>query len=415
MAGTAVRIRRLLVCRTHGAHCKTTRKRAVSTTSSAGPLSTLKIVEIAGLGPGPYCGMMLADLGADVVRIERPTKWTGTVAIDPRLVLNRNRRSVGVDLKHPDGVETVLRLVERADALFEGFRPGVAERLGFGPQICLDRNPRLVYGRMTGWGQDGPLAQTAGHDINYIALAGTLSTVGEKNGRPIPAGNMLGDFGGGGMLLAFGLLAAILEARESGRGQVVDAAMIDGAALLTTQNHEMMARDAWVDARGSNLVDTGAHFYNTYETADGEYVAVGAVEPQFYADLLQILAIPDAEELAASQRDETSWATTHQRLAAIFRSRSRGEWVQLFEGSDSCVTPVLSLREAPQHAHNRERKTFVEVGGVVQPAPAPRFSRTPAPHPRPCPAFGEHTRSALVEWGIPDCDVEELLRVGALS
>jgi alpha-methylacyl-CoA racemase len=387
----------------------------VSATASGGPLSSLRIVEIAGLGPGPFCGMMLADLGADVVRIERPAKWTGTVEIDPRLVTTRNRRSVGVDLKHPGGVETVLRLVERADAVFEGFRPGVAERLGFGPQVCLERNPRVVYGRMTGWGQDGPLVHTAGHDINYIALAGALSTIGEKHGRPIPPGNMLGDFGGGGMLLAFGLLAAVLEARESGQGQVVDAAMVDGAALLTTQSHEMMARDAWVDARGSNLVDTGAHFYNTYATADGEYVAVGAVEPQFYAELLEALEVPDAAELAAAQRDKNNWPVTEQRLSAIFRTRTRDQWVELFEGSDACVTPVLSLREATQHSHNRARGTFVEVGGVVQPAPAPRFSRTPAPTPRPCPEFGEHTRTALAEWGIPTDDIEELLRAGALS
>jgi len=380
-----------------------------------GPLSSLRIIELAGLGPGPFCGMMLSDLGADVLRVERPAAWDPARGIDPRLVLNRGRRSVAVDLKNDRGVETVLQLVAAADGLIEGYRPGVMERLGLGPDVCLARNPRLVYGRITGWGQDGPLANTAGHDIDYIAIAGALGPVGEKGGKPIPPLNMLGDFGGGGMLLAFGMLAALLEARESGQGQVVDAAMVDGAALLTTMVQEMMGRGGWLDVRGSNPLDTGSHFYNTYETADGEYVAVGAVEPQFYAELLQRLELDGDPDLAGGQLNIELWPEFTDRFAKVFRTKTRDEWVRVFAGSDACFAPVLSLREAPEHEHNIVRKTFVEVDGIMQPAPAPRFSRTPVDHPAPLPELGEHTRSALVEWGLAASLVDDLFDCGAVA
>jgi alpha-methylacyl-CoA racemase len=379
-----------------------------------GPLTSLRIVELAGLGPGPFCGMLLSDLGADVLRVERPGRWDPLRGLDPRLVLTRGRRSVAVDLKHAQGVETVLRLSEVADGLIEGYRPGVTERLGLGPDVCLARNPGLVYGRITGWGQDGPLAAAAGHDINYIALAGALAPVGERGGKPIPPLNMLGDFGGGGMLLAFGMVAAILEARQSGQGQVIDAAMVDGAALLTTMVHEMLGKGAWLDERGSNPLDTGSHFYNTYETADGEYVAVGAVEPQFYAELLERLELDD-DELQRGQLDMGAWPELTDHMAKVFRTKTRDEWVRVFEGSDACFAPVLSLAEAPQHEHNRVRGTFVEVAGVAQPAPAPRFSRTALDPPGPPPDLGEHTREALVDWGFSTSEADDLFESGAVA
>ena len=379
-----------------------------------GPLSTLRIVELAGLGPGPFCGMMLADLGADVLRVERPATWDPARGMDPRLVLTRGRRSVAVDLKHPRGVEAVLRLTDVADGLIEGYRPGVTERLGLGPDVCLARNPRLVYGRITGWGQEGPLADTAGHDINYIAISGALGPVGERGGKPIPPLNMLADFGGGGMLLAFGMVAAILEARGSGHGQVVDAAMVDGSALLTAMVQEMLGMGAWRDTRGSNPLDTGSHFYNTYETSDGEYVAVGAVEPQFYAELLQRLELTDPD-LQGGQLNAELWPEFTERLARVFRTKTRDEWVKVFEGSDACFAPVLSLGEAPQHEHNRFRQSFVDVAGVTQPAPAPRFSRSTLDHPAPPPGLGEHTRQALIEWGLSDAEADELFECGAVA
>jgi alpha-methylacyl-CoA racemase len=380
-----------------------------------GPLSSLRIVELAGLGPGPFCGMMLSDLGADVLRVERPAAWDPNRGLDPRLVLTRGRRSVAVDLKHERGVETVLRLVDAADGLIEGYRPGVTERLGLGPDVCLARNPRLVYGRITGWGQEGPLASTAGHDIDYIAIAGALAPVGEKGSKPIPPLNMLGDFGGGGMLLAFGMLAALVEARESGHGQVVDAAMVDGAALLTTMVQEMMGQGAWLDQRGSNPLDTGSHFYNTYETADGEYVAVGAVEPQFYAELLRRLELDGDADFSDNQLNTGMWPELIDRMAKVFRTKTRDEWVRVFEGSDACFAPVLSMREAQGHEHNRVRRTFVDVAGIIQPAPAPRFGRTPAGQPGPPPGLGEHTRQALVEWGFSDAETDELFGCGAVA
>jgi alpha-methylacyl-CoA racemase len=328
-------------------------------------------------------------------------------------VLARGRRSVAVDLKHPDGPGVVLDLAAAADALVEGFRPGVAERLGIGPDPCLARNPRLVYGRVTGWGQDGPWRLAAGHDIDYVALAGALHPIGQAGGPPVPPLNLVGDFGGGGMLLALGVVAALLEAARSGRGQVVDAAMVDGAALLTTQFHELLAAGLWREERGANLLDGGAPFYGVYETADGRHLAVGALEPQFWAELVERLGL-DAADLPA-QLDRDRWPELRQRLEALFRTRTRDEWCELLAGTDACVAPVLGLGEAPAHPHNRARGTFVDVGGVVQPAPAPRFSRTPTGPPRPPASPGEHTDQALADWGVAPDEVARLRAAGAIG
>jgi alpha-methylacyl-CoA racemase len=374
-----------------------------------GPLAGVRVVELAGIGPGPFCAMLLADLGAEVLRVDRPaasrTAWP--------TVLARGRRSVAVDLKHPDGAGVVLDLVAAADALVEGFRPGVAERLGIGPDACLARNPRLVYGRVTGWGQEGPWRQAAGHDIDYIALAGALHPIGQAGGPPVPPLNLIGDFGGGGMLLALGVVAALLEAGRSGAGQVVDAAMVDGAALLTTQFHELLAAGLWGEERGANLLDGGAPFYGVYETADGRHLAVGALEPQFWAELLRRLGL-DGGDLPA-QLDRDGWPRLRERLAALFRTRTREEWCELLAGTDACVAPVLGLREAPAHPHNRARGTFVEVGGVTQPAPAPRFSRTPCDPPAPAASPGEHTDQALADWGLPPDEIARLRATAAIE
>jgi alpha-methylacyl-CoA racemase len=373
-----------------------------------GPLQGTKILELVGIGPGPFCAMLLADLGAEVLAVERPTpERPGWPAL-----FGRSRRRLAVDLKHPDGPAVVLDLVAGADALVEGFRPGVAERLGIGPEACLARNPRLVYGRVTGWGQEGPLAQSASHDIDYIAVAGALHPVGEAGGPPLPPLNLLGDFGGGGMLLALGVVAALLEAGRSGQGQVVDAAMVDGAALLTTQLHELLAAGLWTDRRGANLLDGAAPFYAVYETADGRHLAVGALEPRFYAELLERVGL-GADDLPA-QLDRDGWPALRARLAARFRTRTRDEWCALLEGTDACVAPVLSLAEAPAHPHNRARATFVEVGGVPQPAPAPRFSRTPCATPIPPTGPGDPT-ATLAAWGVPPERVAHLRAGGALG
>ncbi|HZU71190.1 MAG TPA: CaiB/BaiF CoA-transferase family protein, partial [Acidimicrobiales bacterium] len=335
----------------------------------SGPLQGVRVVEVAGIGPGPFAAMMLADMGAEVIRVDRAQAVRGgDPARPPMDVLARGRRSIGVDLKNPDGVETVLRLVEGSQALIEGFRPGVAERLGIGPQECLARNPALVYGRMTGWGQDGPYASMAGHDINYIALAGTLHPIGRAGGPPVPPLNLVGDFGGGGMLLAFGVACGLLEAGRTGQGQVVDAAMVDGAAVLAAMFHGFTASGIWTEERGTNLLDTGAHFYDVYETADARFVSIGSIEPQFYAELLRLTGL-EGEDLP-HQMDRSQWAALKERLAAVFRTKTRDEWCSIMEGTDVCFAPVLSLSEAPAHPHNQARRTFVEVGGVVQPAPA---------------------------------------------
>jgi alpha-methylacyl-CoA racemase len=379
-----------------------------------GPLEGIRIIEVAGIGPGPFCAMMLADMGADVIRVDRSQNVRGgDPATPPSDVLMRGRRSIGVDLKHPDGVETVLSLIESADGLIEGFRPGVMERLGLGPDVALARNPKLVYGRMTGWGQDGPYAPTAGHDINYIALGGALEGIGRQGGPPQPPLNLVGDFGGGGMLLAFGIACGIISARQSGQGQVVDAAMVDGAAVLMTMFHAFTAMGIWSDERGTNLLDTGAHFYDVYETADGKYVSIGSIEPQFYAELVRITGL-DQEELPF-QMDRTQWGPMKERLAAIFKAKTRDEWCELMEGTDVCFAPVLSIKEAPQHPHNVHRKTFVELEGVVQPAPAPRFSATPVSIQRPPSHAGQHTDEVLVEWGLDADRVAKLRDAGAIA
>jgi alpha-methylacyl-CoA racemase len=371
-----------------------------------GPLQGLRVVELAGIGPGPFAAMLLADLGADVVRIDRPgaTPTFGYTGID---LLTRGRRSVAVDLKHPDGAATVLALAERADVLLEGFRPGVAERLGLGPTPCLERNPRLVYGRMTGWGQDGPLASTAGHDVGYIAVTGALHAIGRAGGPPQVPVNLLGDFGGGAMYLVVGVLAALLESRAGGQGQVVDAAIVDGTAHLSTMLLGMMAGGLWQDRRGVNLLDTGVPWYDVYETADGGHMAVGALEPQFYAQLLDRLGLTDA----APPREDPD--ALRALLTGTFRTRTRDEWTAVFDGSDACVAPVLSYAEAREHPHLRARGTYVEAHGMVQPAPAPRFSRTPGGLDRPPPVSGQHTREALADWGVTG--VDDLLRSGAVS
>jgi alpha-methylacyl-CoA racemase len=375
-----------------------------------GPLQGVRVVEVDSIGPGPFCAMLLADLGAEVLAVERPAAANRPAR--PAL-LGRGRRRVAVDLKHPEGPGVVLDLVAGADALVEGFRPGVAERLGIGPDACLARNPRLVYGRATGWGQDGPLAPAAGHDIGYIALSGTLHPIGPADGAPVPPLNLIGDFGGGGMLLALGVVAALLEAGRSGRGQVVDAAMVDGAALLATQLHELLAAGLWTDRRGANLLDGAAPFYGVYETADGRHLAVGALEPQFYAELLERVGLA-AEDLPP-QLDRDGWPVLRDRLAARFRTRTRDEWCRLLEGTDACVAPVLSLLEAPTHPHNQARGTFVDVGGVTQPAPAPRFSRTPCAAPAPPVASGIDDAEVLTAWGVTPERVAHLRAGGAIS
>jgi alpha-methylacyl-CoA racemase len=373
----------------------------------SGPLGGYRVVEIAGIGPGPFAAMMLADMGADVIRVDRKNAVVGGDASKPPPdLLNRGRRSVGVDLKQPGGAEVVLRLVAQADALIEGFRPGVAERLGIGPGECRERNPRLVYGRMTGWGQEGPLAGAVGHDINYISLAGVLGAIGRAGQPPVPPLNLVGDFGGGGMLLAFGVVCALLEAARSGLGQVVDAAMIDGSALLMTMFHGMTASGSWRPERGTNLLDSGAPFYDVYETADGGYVSVGSLEPQFYAELLRLSGL--AAEDRPAQLDRSHWPAMRKRLAEVFRSKTRDEWTALMEGSDVCFAPVLSMAEAPAHPHHAARHTFTEVAGIPQAAPAPRFSRTPGAISRPPAHPGQHTEEALRDWGFSPGELAEL-------
>jgi len=379
-----------------------------------GVLSGYKIIEFAGIGPAPMCAMLLSDMGAEVLRIDRAEDANLGIPTDAKYsVLNRGRRSVAIDLKRKEGTEVALRLVKQADALIEGFRPGVMERLGLGPEQCMARNPRLVYGRMTGWGQEGPLAQAAGHDINYIALTGALHSIGRKGEAPVPPLNLVGDFGGGGVYLALGVVAALLETQKSGRGQVIDVAMIDGAASLMAAIYGLRAAGRWTDQRGDNILDTGAHYYDVYETRDGQYVAVGSIEPKFYAELLRLTGL-EHEELPR-QNDRTSWPTLKERVAAIFRTKTRDEWCRLMEGSEVCFAPVLSMQEAPRHPHNRERGTFVEFEGVVQPAPAPRFARTPSTIQRPPAKPGEHTEEALREWGFSASELEQFHGCGAIG
>jgi alpha-methylacyl-CoA racemase len=380
-----------------------------------GPLHGVRVIELAGIGPAPFAGMVLSDLGAEVLRIDRASEVRAEAGwpVPAHDVLSRGRRSVGVDLKHPDGTALVLDLAERADALIEGFRPGVAERLGLGPDVCRARNPRLVYGRMTGWGQSGPLARAAGHDINYVALAGALHPIGRPGQPPVPPLNLVGDFGGGGMLLALGVVSALFEAERSGEGQVVDAAMVDGAALLNAAIYGAAQTGFWTEHRGENLLDGGAHFYDAYETADGRYIAVGAIEPQFYAELLRRLELDPSE--FEPQLERNRWPEWKERFRELFLTRTRAEWCELLEGSDVCFAPVLSMTEAHEHPHNRERATFVEVAGARQPAPAPRFSRTPASIARPPARPGQDTDEALLDWGIAHAEIERLRDAKAIA
>ncbi len=377
-----------------------------------GPLAGIRLIEIAGIGPGPMAAMMLGDLGADVIRVDRVRPSGPERFSDPRHAVHyRSRRSIAVDLQKPGSAEIVLRLAANADGLMEPFRPGVAERLGIGPEPCLARNPRLVYGRMTGWGQEGPLAKAAGHDVNYIALTGALHTIGPAGGKPVPPLNLVGDFGGGGMLLALGMVCGLLETARSGQGQVIDAAMVDGAALLFGAAFGMHAAGLWTDRRGANMLDGGAHFYDTYETKDGKYVAIGSIEPQFYALLLEKTGLADAT--LPDQMDKDAWPVMKERLAAIFRAKTRDEWCAIMEGSDICFAPVLSVAEAPQHPHSIARDAYVDIEGVPQPAPAPRFSRTP-PAARVAPRRGEHTDHILTEAGFNANEIADLHKNGTI-
>jgi alpha-methylacyl-CoA racemase len=379
-----------------------------------GPLADFTIIELAGIGPGPMAAMMLGDMGANVIRIDRTTPSPADGFADPRFsVHNRSRRSVSIDLQRSEGIDLALRLVTRADALIEPFRPGVAERLGVGPEPCLKANPRLVYGRMTGWGQDGPLARAAGHDINYIALTGLLHAIGRGGDRPVPPLNLVGDYGGGGMLLAFGIVCGLLEAQRSGKGQVVDAAMVDGAALLFGALFGLHSAGFWKDRRGANLLDGAAPFYDVYETKDGKYVSIGSIEPQFYTLLLEKTGL--GEDSLPPQMDRTAWPDMKERFAAVFRSRTRDEWCALMEATDVCFAPVLSIAEAPEHPHARARGAYVDVAGAPQPAPAPRFSRTPGAVQQPGPRRGAHTDEVLRECGADASEIEKLRAAGVIG
>jgi alpha-methylacyl-CoA racemase len=385
-----------------------------------GPLQGVRVVELAGIGPGPFAAMMLADMGADVLRVDRLSRSTGgdaAPASRPHDVLGRGRRSVGIDLKHPAGREALVRLVSSADVLIEGFRPGVTERLGIGPDACLAANPRLVYGRMTGWGQDGPYASMAGHDLNYIALSGSLSLFGRKGQPPTPPVNLVGDFGGGGMLLAFGIVSALLETSRSGLGQVIDAAMVDGAALLSSALWGLHAAGIWGE-RGTNLLDTGSWYYDVFETSDGGWISIGSLEPQFFAEMTRLTGLADDLDGGGplpAQADRAAWPAAKERLAAIIRTKTRDEWCERMEGTDVCFAPVLGLDEAPAHPHHRARETFIDVGGVTQPAPAPRFSRTPGSVRGPADAPGAHTDTALADWGFSTGEIAQLRAGGAVG
>ena len=379
-----------------------------------GPLQGLKVIELAGIGPCPMCAMLLAELGADVVRVDRLSDSGLGIGMAPEHnLLNRSRPSIAVDLKHPEGVETVLRLVEGADALIEGFRPGVSERLGLGPEDCMARNPSLVYGRVTGWGQDGPLARAAGHDLNYIALTGALDAIGRRDAPPTPPLNLVGDFGGGALYLALGVVAAMYEARESGRGQTVDAAMIDGAASLMTSAYALRMAGLTTRPRGENILDSGAHFYEVYETSDGRYVSVAPIEPKFYAELLRRVGLEPGDPPQTPDPDD--WPDGKARLAALFRTRTRDEWCAILDGTDACFAPVLSMDEAHLHPHNAERGTFVERDGIVQPNAAPRLDRTPSAIRSSPAAPGSDTREVLADWGFTPAEIDGLAARGVIT
>ena len=377
-----------------------------------GPLTGVKVVEFAGIGPGPFCCMMLADMGADVIRIDRAVN-VGNEAQEPRFnTLLRGRKNVAIDLKNAAGVETALKLCEQADILIEGFRPGVMERLGLGPDVVFKRNPKIVYGRMTGWGQDGPIAHTAGHDINYIALTGALYAIGTKERGPIPPLNLVGDFGGGALYMVAGALAAYIEAQQSGQGQVVDTSMVEGAASLMTAFYGALASGSYREERAANRLDGGCHHYTTYETSDGEHICIGANEPQFYALMLKTVGLADAD--LPDQTDRDQWPIMREKLAAIFKTKTRAEWTEIMEQKDVCFAPVLRLSEAMKHHHNVHRGSFIEIDNVRQPGPAPRFVRTPSKTPRGPAYAGEHTEDALAAWGLSGEEIAGLVAAGAV-
>ena len=375
-----------------------------------GPLKGIKIIEMAGIGPGPFCGMVLADLGAEVIRVDRASaKGTGS----RQEASNRGKKSIAVDLKAKEGVQIVLKLVQEADAIFEGFRPGVMERLGLGPEECMELNESLVYGRMTGWGQDGPLANAAGHDINYISLSGALAAIGRPGSPPVPPLNLIGDFGGGGMLLALGLVSALLESKQSGKGQVVDAAMTDGSALLMTMIYTMQSSGFWKDSMGSNMLDGGAHFYDTYECSDGKFISLGSIEPQFYKLLCDLAGFDN--NLSSDQMSRDDWPEKKKAVKEIILTKTREEWCQIMEGTDVCFAPVLNMEEAPNHPHNKARQTFIELEGATQPAPAPRFSRT-NPEVQSSPSLvGEHTDEILQSLNLGADEIEKLKTSGSVA
>ena len=375
-----------------------------------GPLAGIKIIEIAGIGPGPFAGMLLADMGAEVISVERQSDKSGRRLPD---CSRRGKKSIALNLKNPAAVETLLQMVESADALFEGFRPGVMEKLGLGPEDCLARNPKLVYGRMTGWGQDGPLAKTAGHDINYISLTGALHAIGRADSKPVPPLNLVGDYGGGSMFLVMGMLAALLEAKNSGKGQVVDAAMTDGSANLMAMFNSLHAMGMWSSQRAANMLDSGAHFYDTYETSDGKFVSIGSIEPQFYALLCEKAELDP--EVFGGQYDMQEWPGMSDKLADIMKTKTRDEWCEIMEGTDVCFAPVLDFLEAQQHPHNQARNTYVDIDGMTQPAPAPRFSRTASEIQFGSRAAGEDTEAALADWGFDADAIQQLKDQGGLS
>ncbi len=386
-----------------------------------GPLEGVRIVELAGIGPAPFCAMLLADMGAEVIRVDRAanvghddSRVGGPPGEEYRFnLLARGRRNIAIDLKNKAGAEAALRLIDKADALIEGFRPGVMERLGLGPDICLARNKKLVYGRMTGWGQDGPIAHTAGHDINYISLSGVLYSIGEAGGPPVPPLNLVGDFGGGALYLAMGVLAGIISARATGQGQVIDCSMVEGSASLMTMMYAALASGAWTEQRGANRTDGGAHYYHVYETKDGEHISVGSIEPQFYALLLQHTGLEG--EALPEQTDRAHWPEMQQRLARTFKTKTRAEWTEIMEQTDICFAPVLRMSEALAHPHNVHRESFVEIDGIPQPTPAPRFLGTPARVQRPPARIGEHTDAILKDWGFSAAEIADLHRAGAVK
>lgn len=376
-----------------------------------GPLKGVKVVEFAGIGPGPFCCMLLADMGADVLRVDRAMN-VGNDQYEPKYNnLLRGRKNIALDLKHPDGVEAALKLCDQADIIIEGFRPGVMERLGLGPDVVFARNKKVVYGRMTGWGQDGPIAKTPGHDINYIALTGALYAIGSKESGPVPPLNLVGDFGGGALYMAMGALAAYIEAQKSGEGQVVDTSMVEGAASLMTAVYGMLADGRYIEERETNRLDGGCHHYNVYETSDGEHICIGSNEPQFYAEMLKTIGLDHAN--LPKQTDRKYWPEMTERLAAIFKTKTREEWTELMEQKEICYAPVLRPSEAIKHHHNVARNTFVEVDGFPQPGPAPKFSRTESMTPMGCAYAGEHTEEALGEWGFAGTDIAALTKSGA--